>query len=86
MRATVDAVGTEYDADDSATIESPTFELFVLEDIPEDDVASPLAAALDVESSFAPLQAASAVSSVQSAARLRVVECMPMFLLRRPVV
>jgi len=85
MSATVDVAATGYEVDDSATIASPASELFEVEPVLDDDVA-PSLAAFDAEPSFAPPQAARKAISAQSAARLRVVECMLMFLWTRPVV
>jgi hypothetical protein len=78
MRALVDVAETVYVEDDSATSAVPLLELFATEVVPEDDVAPVVVAALDAESSFAPLQAARAVSSAQSVARIRVLKCMLM--------
>ena len=85
MRALVDVAATVYDEDDSATSVAPLLEVFATEVMPEDDVAPVAVATLDAELSFAPLQAARAAISVQSAARLRVLKCMLMFLLGRRV-
>ena len=75
MRATVDVFATEYEADESAMTALPTFELSALEGVPEDDVASLLAAALEAAPSFAPPHAARTASSAQRAARLSVMKC-----------
>jgi hypothetical protein len=82
MRATVDFVATEYEADESAMTALPAFELSAPEGVPGDDVASLLAAALEAESSFAPPHAARTASRAQRTARLRVMECMLMFPVR----
>jgi len=69
-----------YDAEDSAMSTLPLLEAFAIDVVPEDDVVALAVVALDAESVFAPLQAASASSSVQSAARLKVPKCMLIFL------